>query len=185
MQPKVAASGSGRVDFQMCSSPGDVYGTKVVLYGCDGRVQSVANMPAQGFIYPSQDEPVETPESGTAVSNEVSQALVGKQITIHGKLSLRCKVPACIGLDNHQVIYLNGSWGGATYSEWDGKLVAVTGILRYYHAPPAEPTDRTVARPPDHFYFEQTAQVRLVSGNAQTESKPRRTVKGLPKYMTE
>jgi hypothetical protein len=129
-----------------------------------------------------------TPKAATAVSNEVSQvsqALVGKRITIRGTFSLRCKVPACIGLDNHQVIYLNGSWGGATYSEWEGKLVAVTGILRYYHAAPAEPTDRPVARPPDHFYFEETAQVRLVGGNALTESKQRRTVKGLPKYMTD
>lgn len=127
--------------------------------------------------------PCSTPQAATAVSNEVSQvsqALVGKPITIRGTFSLRCKVPACIGLDNHQVIYLNGPWGGATYSEWEGKLVAVTGILGYYHAPPTEPTDRTVARPPDHFYFDETAQVRLVSGNAQTESKPRRTVKGLP-----
>src|SRR5580765_1721438 len=106
VQPKVAASDSGEFGFQMCSSPGDVYGTKVVLYGCDGHVQSVANMPARGFIYPSQNEPVSTPEAAIAVSNEVSQALVGKQITIHGRFSLRCKLPVCIGLDNHQVVYL-------------------------------------------------------------------------------
>jgi hypothetical protein len=101
MQPKVAASGSGLLDLQLCSAPGDVYGTKVVLYGCDGRVQAVENMPAQGFIYPSQDEPVATPESATAASNEVSQALVGKHITIHGRLSTRCKLPVCIKLDNN------------------------------------------------------------------------------------
>jgi hypothetical protein len=129
--------------------------------------------------------PCSTLKAATAVSNEVSQALVGKRITIRGTFSLRCKVLACIGLDNRQVIYLNGSWGGATYSEMDGKLVTATGILRFYQSPPAESTDRHVARPPDHFYFEETAQVRLVSGNAQTESKPRRTVKGLPKYMTD
>jgi hypothetical protein len=40
---------------QMCSAPGDVYGAKkVVLYGCDGRVQAVESMPARGFIYPSE-----------------------------------------------------------------------------------------------------------------------------------
>src|SRR5690349_6088281 len=61
MQPKVAASGSGLLNLQMCSAPGDVYGAKVVLYGCNGRVQAVENMPAQGFIYPSQDEPVASP----------------------------------------------------------------------------------------------------------------------------
>jgi len=131
--------------------------------------------------------PCSTLKSAAAVSNEVSQvsqALVGKRITIRGTFSLRCKVPACIELDNHQVIYLNGSWGGATYSEMDGKLVTVTGILRFYQSP-AESTDTHVAQPPDHFYFEETAQVRLISGNAQTESKPRRTVKGLPRYMKD
>src|ERR1700686_1513093 len=34
-QPKVP-SGTGAFDLRMCSAPGDVYGTKVVLYGCDG-----------------------------------------------------------------------------------------------------------------------------------------------------
>lgn len=132
--------------------------------------------------------PCSTPRAATAVSDEVSQisqALVGKRITIRGTFSLRCKVPACIGLANHQVIYLNGSWGGATYSEMDGKLVTATGILRFYQSSPEESTDWHVARLPDHFYFEETAQVQLVGGNAQTESKPRRTVKGLPKYMTD
>jgi len=52
-QPKVAASGTGFFNLQMCSAPGDVYGNRVVLYGCDGRVQAVERMPARGFIYPS------------------------------------------------------------------------------------------------------------------------------------
>jgi len=42
---------------------------------------------------------------------------------------------------------------GRPYSKWEGKLVAVTGILRFYPAPAAEPTGRTVARLPDHFYL--------------------------------
>ena len=50
VQPKVPDSGGSLV--QMCSAPGDVYGAKVVLYGCDGRVHAVERMPAQGFIYP-------------------------------------------------------------------------------------------------------------------------------------
>ncbi len=53
-QPKVASSASGFFKVQMCSAPGDVYGAKVVLYGCDGRVQAVETMPARGFIYPSE-----------------------------------------------------------------------------------------------------------------------------------
>ena len=53
-QPKVATSGPGFFSIRMCSAPGDVYGNKVVLYGCDGRVQAVERMPAHGFIYPSE-----------------------------------------------------------------------------------------------------------------------------------
>ncbi len=88
------------------------------------------------------NHPRSTPEAATAVSNEVSQALVGKQITIHGKLSLRCKLPVCILLDNHQVVYLMHTKSGSftreeSYSEMEDKLVAVTGILRFYHDPDA------------------------------------------------
>lgn len=108
------------------------------------------------------------PEGATANSDEVSQvsqALVGKQITIHGKLSLRCKVGGCIGLDNRQVVYLlpTGSFTwGKPYSEMEGKLVAATGILRSYHEPPAEPAERAVQHVPDFFYFDvDSAQVRL------------------------
>ena len=109
------------------------------------------------------------PEGATAASDkvsQVSQALVGKRITIRGKFSLRSKITvASVWLDSHEVVYLQheGEWG-PPYSKWEGKLVAVTGILRFYHAPAAEPTGRTVARLPDHFYFDaETTQVRLVS----------------------
>lgn len=50
-QPKVASSGTGVFNPRMCSAPGDVYGSKVVLYGCDGRVQAVELMLARDFIY--------------------------------------------------------------------------------------------------------------------------------------
>jgi hypothetical protein len=113
--------------------------------------------------------PRATPEAEIAASNEVSQvsqALIGKRITIRGKFSLQSKITvASVWLDSHEAVYLQhkGEWG-PPYSEWEGKLVAVTGILRFYHAPPAEPTDRTVARLPDHFYFEaETAQVWLIN----------------------
>jgi hypothetical protein len=48
VQPKVPDSSGSLV--QMCSAPGDVYGTKAVLYGCDGKVEAVEDMPAQGFL---------------------------------------------------------------------------------------------------------------------------------------
>lgn len=111
-----------------------------------------------------------TREGATAASDEVSQvsqALVGKQITVHGEFSLRCKVGACIGLDHRQVVYLvpmgSFTWG-KPYSEMDGKLVAATGTLRFYHEPPAEPAERAVQHVPDFFYFEaESVQLRLTS----------------------
>lgn len=111
--------------------------------------------------------PRSTPKGPIAASNGVSPALIGKQITIHGKFSLRGKIGPFIELDNHRLVYLvhKGSFTwGPPYSEMEGKLVAATGTLRFYHAPPAEPTDQPAARLPDFFYFEpETAQLRLIS----------------------
>ena len=87
----------------------------------------------------------------------VSQTLVGQRITIRGKFSLRGKIGPYIALEEKQEVYLvhRGSYTWSKrYSEMEGKRVAATGILRYYHAPPAEPTDRPVARALDHFYFD-------------------------------
>jgi hypothetical protein len=98
--------------------------------------------------------------------DQVSQALVGQRITIRGRLSSNGKIaPASVMLENHEVVYLPASWGwGATYSEMEGKRVAVTGLLRFYHAPPAEQTNRPGARLPDHFFLDaKTTQVRLIS----------------------
>src|SRR5262249_10820525 len=94
--------------------------------------------------------PRSNPEAAIAVSNEVWQALVGKQITIHGRFSLRCKLPVCVVLDNHQIVYLHTEpesiTPGEPYSEMEDKRVAVTGILRFYHAPPATNGPSIVAR---------------------------------------
>ena len=112
------------------------------------------------------EHPRSTPE-GATVANEVSHALIGKQITVRGKFSLRGKFGAYVSLDNQKVVYLvpRGSFTwGEPYSEMEGKLVAATGTLRFYHAPNAEPADRAVARAPDYFYLEaETAQVRLIN----------------------
>ena len=37
-----------------CSAPGDVYGAKVVLYDCDGRVYAVERLPVPQFVYGSE-----------------------------------------------------------------------------------------------------------------------------------
>lgn len=109
-----------------------------------------------------------TPEGATVISevSQVSQALVGKRITIHGKFSLRGKVGPYVSLDNRQTVYLESkgsfTWG-KPYSDMDGKLVEASGTLKFYHEPPAKPTDRAVARLFDHFYFEaKSTRVRLI-----------------------
>lgn len=108
-----------------------------------------------------------TPDGAAVASNEVSQALIGKQITIHGKFSLLGKVGPYVVLDNQQVVYLVSrgafTWG-APYSEMEGKRVAATGFLRFSHSPDAGPADQAKAATPDYFYFEaETAQLQLIS----------------------
>jgi len=105
-----------------------------------------------------------TPEDTTAVSHEVSQALVGKQITIRGRFSSLVKGDPYVVLDNQQEVYIGPreSTLEDTYSRMDGKLVKATGTLRFYHNP--APVDETRQREADHFYFEAgTTQLRLVS----------------------
>src|SRR5215469_4030273 len=102
-------------------------------------------------------------KGATEVSIEVSQALIGKQITIRGKFSLGGKPDSYILLDNQQQVYLlpdmsSGSFTwGKPYSEMDGKLVTATGILRFHHRPEDAPrTDkkgRLIDRGSDYFYF--------------------------------
>jgi len=108
-----------------------------------------------------------TPDGVVVARNEVSHALIGKQITIHGKFSLLGKVGPYVVLDNQQVVYLvsmgSFTWG-APYSEMEGKRVAASGVLRFFHLPDTAPADQAKAVPPDYFYFEaETTQLRLSS----------------------
>ena len=113
------------------------------------------------------DNPRSAPEDATAASHEVLQTLIGKQVTIRGKFSLYGKFGPYVLLGNQQLVYLvpRGSFTwGKPYSEMEGKLVAATGTLRFFHFPDAEPADPAKARPPDYFYLEaETAQLRLIS----------------------
>ena len=108
-----------------------------------------------------------TAEDVTTASYDVWHTLIGKQVTIRGKFSLRGVVGPYVLLDNHQVVYLvpRGwfTWG-EPYSEMEGKFVAATGTLSFYHSPNAEPADPAIERPHDYFYFEaETAQLQLIS----------------------
>ena len=126
------------------------------------------------------NHPRSTPESATPASkgvtqpaNEVSQAFIGKQITIRGKLLLG-KMGPYILLDNQQEVVLEPDMSSGSftwekpYSEMHGKLVEATGTLRFHRRPEDAPlTDKKgqiIDRGSDYFYFElKTAQVRLIS----------------------
>lgn len=104
----------------------------------------------------------------SAASNELLQALIGEKITISGTFSLWGKVGPYLSGHDRLVVYLRhrgtSTWG-KPYSQMDGKLVAATGTLRFYHALHAEPTDQPlpVAQPFDYFYLEvETTQLRLI-----------------------
>jgi hypothetical protein len=112
------------------------------------------------------NHPRSTPEDTTAVSHEVSQTLVGRQITIRGKFLSLVKGDPYVVLDNQQEVYIGPRESAleGTYSRMDGKLVEATGTLRFYHNPAPAPVDETRQREPDHFYFEAgTTQLRLIS----------------------
>jgi hypothetical protein len=109
-----------------------------------------------------------TPGDSTAISNEVSQTLVGKQITIRGKFASLVKADPCVVLDNQQEVWIGPRETALeeTYSRMDGKLVEATGILRFsrHPSPADESRPLAVQREPDHYYFETaTTQLRIVS----------------------
>lgn len=108
-----------------------------------------------------------TPQDETTGSYQELRTLIGKQVTIRGKFSLRGKFGPYVLFGNQQVVYLihraSFTWG-EPYSEMDGKLVAATGILSFSHSPAADSADPAMARAPDYYYFdEQTVQLRLIS----------------------
>ena len=110
------------------------------------------------------NHPRSTPEDVTAVSHEVSQTLVGRQITIRGKFSSLVKGDPYVVLDNRQEVWIGPRESSLedTYSRMDGKLVEATGTLRFFHNP--APVDERRQRERDHFYFEaKTTQLRLIS----------------------
>jgi hypothetical protein len=107
--------------------------------------------------------PRSTPEDTTA--HEVSQTLVGRQITIRGKFASLVKGDPYVVLNNQQEVYIGPRETALedTYSRMDGKLVEATGTLRFYHSTAPVRETRAIQREPDHFYFEAgTTQLRLI-----------------------
>ena len=92
--------------------------------------------------------------------------LIGQQVALRGKFSLRGKVGPFV-LVNGGPVYLiaKDSFNYGQHSKLEGKLVAVTGIILFYRPPTTSETapDSAVARLPDYFYFDaESAKVHLV-----------------------
>jgi hypothetical protein len=107
-------------------------------------------------------------DGNTTASSAVSQTLVGKRITIRGKL-LTFKCGQGIELDDEEVVCLSQMHPKPIfedpYPEMYDKLVEATGTLRFYHNPtPVKNEPVASQREEDHYYFEyETTQVRLIT----------------------
>lgn len=105
----------------------------------------------------------------TAISagSQLSQTLVGKRITIRGKLFM-FKCGPGIQFDDGDVVCLVDippkSALDDPYAEMYEKLVEATGTLRFYHDSTPLDESRSTQRQRDHYYFErETTQVRRIT----------------------
>jgi hypothetical protein len=91
-------------------------------------------------------------------------ALVGKRITIRGKLlSFGFKCGPGILLDNEDLVCLEGK-RAHPYPGMFEKRVEATGTLRFFHDPTVMDENMPGQRVPDHYYFEiESTQVRLIT----------------------
>jgi hypothetical protein len=145
-----------------------------------GRHRSIGRFAAAvlsvtSILAGSCNNPRSPSQHAIAASNDISQVsqeLVGKRIKVRGQFSLRCKAPECIVLDHGQTVYLVSTKADPTvgdsysskspHSDMDGKLVTVTGTLRFYRDSSATTKNLAEQRPPDHFYFDgENLEVRL------------------------
>jgi hypothetical protein len=108
-----------------------------------------------------------TNDTASAARSRLS-ALVGKRITIRGKLQL-FGFPVCLAiqLDDGEVVCLEDKRPkpiSDPYSEMFEKRVEATGTLRFFHDPTVMDENIPTPRVPDHYYFEtETTQVRLIT----------------------
>jgi hypothetical protein len=101
--------------------------------------------------------------SAESAAKSQFSALVGKPITIRGKLQ-DFGFPVCLGilLDDEEVVCLEGK-RTHPYPGMIEKRVEATGTLRFFHDPTVVDENMPGPRVPDHYYFEtETTQVRLI-----------------------
>ena len=99
--------------------------------------------------------------------SQLSQALVGKRITLRGGL-FRFKCGPGIQFDDGAVVCLVDirpkSGLDDPYAEVYEKLVEATGTLRFYHDSTPLGGDRLTQRQHDHYYLEkENTQVRIIA----------------------
>jgi hypothetical protein len=96
-------------------------------------------------------------------SDSELQRLVDHTVTLRGQFELAGKVGPYIHRTGEPVYLVpHGSFRwGSEYQQMQGKLVSITGILRFRHFERIK-TDEIDDRPADYFYFDlETAKVRL------------------------
>ncbi len=102
--------------------------------------------------------------TASSAGSQLLQTLVGKRITIRGKL-LGFKCGLGIQLADEEVVCLEDMVAKSVEDPYPGmydKLVEATGTLRFYHD--TSPVDETRQRVQDHYYFDrETTQVRLIT----------------------
>ena len=103
----------------------------------------------------------------TAISagSQLSQTLVGKRITIRGKL-VGLKRGFGIQLDDEEIVCLEQRVSKSVEDPYPGmyeKQVEASGTLRFFHDPTVMDENTPTPRVPDHYYFEtETTQVKRV-----------------------
>jgi len=98
-----------------------------------------------------------------ATSDSELQHLVGQSVTLHGQFELAGKVGPYIQRSGEPVYLVpHGSFSwGSDYERMQGKVVSITGVLRFRHFEHATTNDM-VDQPSDYFYLDaETAKVRL------------------------
>jgi hypothetical protein len=117
-------------------------------------------------VRPITNYPVNPIASGAG--SQLSQTLVGKRITIRGKLlGFGFKCGLGILLDDEEIVCLEDKRPKPNSHPYPGmyeKLVEATGTLRFFHDLTVMDENIPTPRVPDHYYFEtETTQVRLVT----------------------
>lgn len=88
--------------------------------------------------------------------------MVGRTVTLKGQFEIAGKYGPYIQRNGKSIYLLphDSLHPGSNYEAMQGKVVSVTGILRFQHFDHGTAAD-SVAQPSDYFYFdEETAKLR-------------------------